>query len=104
RQSLRDARFMPAPGDSTFLWAIRREDARMQLSRLEIRGLQRAMSRNSFADQPGQTESGAHFRGALSLGRAGRIFLGVHERSGIAVAGGDSCRAEARNIQRKIPD
>src|SRR6266478_3516059 len=70
RESVCDARFVSAPGDSTFVWPTGRRNCRVLLSRMAFRRVQRAMRGDSFADEPGQAESGAHFCWTLSMRRA----------------------------------
>ena len=104
RQSIRDARLVPASRNSALLRPLRRKSRRVQLSRLALRRVQRPVHRNSFAGRPGQTQSRAHFRRTLRLRRARRLRLGLHARARIARAGTvkNSALTAARHVQRKI--
>src|SRR6266404_961226 len=101
-ESVCDAGFVPAQGDSAFVRPTRRASARMLLPRMEVRSMQRTMRGDSVADEPGQAESGAHLCGTLSVRRTRRLRLGVHEWVGAPAAGSDSGGASTCCFQRKI--
>jgi hypothetical protein len=67
RESVCDAGFVSAPGDSAFVWAARWQSRGVLLPRMAVRCVQRTVRRDSFAFQPGQTKSGTDFCGALSV-------------------------------------
>src|SRR5690348_13871273 len=76
----------------------------MQLSRVALRRLQRALRGNSLADEPGQIESRSDFCGTLSVRGTGRLYLGAYDFSRDASSGEDCRGAGAGDVQREIQD